>query len=141
MDTQRFNIIVESTLWTTKDLVWYPAPGLLSGLNPPALKVDSWDKKEASVLNITHHYDALDEDYARLTMSISLLRQSGYYMSRVVSNIIMLVIMASAVAFIPGAEADRLGFVQACFLGVVSTSRVHRHGVHHSTSQCGTSSY
>lgn len=42
------------------------------------------------------------------------------YVSKVVSNIIMLVVMAAAVAFIPPADPNRLGFPQASFLGVVS---------------------
>jgi hypothetical protein len=53
-------------------------------------------------------------------MSKTLQREYSYYVSRVCSNIILLVIMAAFVAFVNAKEADRLGFVQASFLGVVS---------------------
>jgi hypothetical protein len=79
-----------------------------------------WDHLGNSVLLLNHTYPALQETYHRVEMTVVLQRQYAYYLSRVVANIILLVLMASGVTFLGNREADRLGFVQASFVGIVS---------------------
>ena len=117
-DRQNASILMESSAYKSSELVWRLPDNIMDGLNE--IEVGGWDNAGVNIQVINYTYPALEEDYSRLIISKLLIRQYGYYLSRVFSNVIILVIMAFAVAFVRATEPDRLGFVQACFLGVVS---------------------
>jgi hypothetical protein len=117
-DRQNATVHIESAKYVTSELTWVISPQVRDSLQKAT--VGGWDNGIARAFVTNFTYDALEESYARLTFAKLLRRQYDYYMSRVFSNIIMLVIMAFFVVFIRATEPDRLGFVQSAFLGVVS---------------------
>lgn len=117
-DRQNATVNIESAKYVSSDLTWVISPQVRESLRDAT--VGGWDNGIARAYVTNFTYAALEESYARLTFAKLLRRQYAYYMSRVFSNIIMLVIMAFFVVFIRATEPDRLGFVQSAFLGVVS---------------------
>lgn len=126
-DIQLAQIVLESE-HTNETLRWIPSPTLTSGLLPKGLEMDGWDLIRAYTQVSDFYYPALEESYNRLTMVVRVRRQSAYYVTRIVANVVLLVIMVrgtgaacvayahrgarvqgGCVAFLRGTEADRLG--------------------------------
>jgi hypothetical protein len=109
-DVQLAQMVLESE-HTNDTLRWVPSPTLVSGLLPSGVEMDGWDIVRAYYLQSDHFYPALEESYNRLTMLVRLRRQSAYYTTRIMANVVLMVIMGGCVAFLRGTEADRLGCV------------------------------
>jgi len=93
-DVQLAQIVLESE-HTNDTLKWVPASTLTSGLMPPGLEMDGWDLLRAYYQQADNYYPSLEETYNRLTMLVRVRRQSAYYTTRIVANVILLVIMVS----------------------------------------------
>lgn len=121
-DRQSANIVIESKTHETNELVWVAAANTTASIIPPAgvTGVAGWLIKGSSVTSSTHDYPTFGESYDQLLISLSLQRNSDYFVTRYVWGVTFLVAMGLLVLLVPGNEPDRLGFVQSSFLGVVS---------------------
>jgi hypothetical protein len=119
MDKQSIGIQMESTQWQISDMVWVPMDNIKEGIYPHMTgRVPGWviDGTRFDTQNV--HYEIFDEHYHRCSVWLDISREVGYYMLRFVAGTSFLVFMAALTVFLK--IDNRLGFVQASFLGVVS---------------------
>jgi hypothetical protein len=118
-DKQDAIIVIESFLWGTSFLTFVPTPKLEAHLLPPT-PIPGWTIEEANVKGVKHDYKMFGESYHQLVISLTVRRLSGFYMTRYVLGVAFLVVMCILTLCVPSAEADRFGFAQGSFLGIVS---------------------
>ena len=109
---------MESSMADVTELVWVPVPRLASSFS---LKtgVDGWSTVGAGATTQNQTYFAT-QPYSRVFLFLRLARTPTVYNLRFVMGSSLLAGMAILTVFINGGEADRLGFANACFLGIVS---------------------
>jgi hypothetical protein len=121
-DVQFADIIMESFSMQEDAMYFVPVKGIEQGLLPKEGpdSVGGWSIIGRSATTFSHNYETLEETYHSLKLTLELQRQADYYITRYVWGTIFLVAMALLVLFVPGDCPDRLGSVQASFLGIVS---------------------
>ena len=119
-DKQNATVMLESLMFNSDDLRWVASDYSRKAIELYDKEVSGWDNDGTSLFITNYTYLSYDEQYSRVVFSKQLGRQYTYYLSRIVSNIIMIVIMGLAVAFAQTTESERMGSTQAAFLGVVS---------------------
>ena len=99
-------------------VVWVPVPRLTNSFTPKG-GVDGWTTIGAGSIVRNQTYSAT-LPYSRVFLFLRLARTPTVYNLRFVMGSSLLAGMAILTVLINGGEADRVGFANACFLGIVS---------------------
>ena len=110
---------LESRAAHFKDLRWVPCSSLQRALLPPS-EVAGWTVLGVGT-TVSDRYHPIDDTFfSHLHTYVRLVRQPGIYNLRFTLGSSLLTLMAFFTLFIKPDEPDRLGFANACFLGIVS---------------------
>lgn len=93
-DKQNATIRLESALWTADKVTFVPSARIKSSMKSSGA-VGGWEDLGARVYTKEVYYNGLEETYHRLEVQTRLRRQYAYYLSRVISNMILLSLMVS----------------------------------------------
>lgn len=119
-DAQNASIILESVVHTNTSVQFVPAEALDVVALPRSLAVIGWNRRGVEVSVSDYYYEGFAESYSRFTLKVLLQRDSDYYTSRIVVNVILLVLMAAGLSWLRADEPDRMAGLLALFATVVS---------------------
>jgi len=84
------------------------------------LSIPGFTVEKATVEERSRYYSAWASYYSHLRVNIHVTRNSSFYLSKSISNIILLVVMSLLAALLRPAEANRAMIQLTIFLGIVS---------------------
>lgn len=144
-DSQIVPFELESRDWSSKELLLLSAPAsygvaLQSQVTVPTsdlkvlengpvsvsaavggvLSIPGFTVEKATVDERSRFYSAWAAYYSHLRVNIHVTRNSSFYLSKSISNIILLVVMSLLAALLRPAEANRAMIQLTIFLGIVS---------------------
>ena len=117
-DFQRIEIILESNNKVIDDLEFFvdPKSNFLSETSPPP----EWIVVSVNSSSTPFTYDALGETYSRVVFSIFVQRRPDYYVKRIVTGVVILVVISAGCFFLEGKSTDRASIAATTYLGVVT---------------------
>ena len=110
---------LESRNTQFKELRWVPAATLRDSLMPP-VEVAGWDVLGVGSSVSDYYYNVENTSFSHMHIYVRLVRQPSIYNLRFTLGSVLLITMAFMTFLIKPDEPDRLGFANACFLGIVS---------------------
>lgn len=121
-DTQSAMVLLESTTWDSSSMRWIPAADATQGLLPPGFIIEGWSTAPgaASTTVSEYVYTSLAQTYSRLRLNVKCTRIPDFYMSRFVTNVTLIVLMALLALLQPSDFPTRMAVSQLAFGGIVS---------------------
>eukprot|EP00762_Andalucia_godoyi_P000815 ANDGO_03902.mRNA.1 Cys-loop ligand-gated ion channel len=121
-DTQTIFIIVESAIWTSSQMKFVVLPANLppAGVLPPGFEVQSWTIQRNAADELDYYYTLFKASYSRLRYAIVVKRDPGYYLSKFVIGVVVLVMMGFLCFALEVDEADRMMGSITVFLAIIS---------------------
>ena len=92
-DRQNASIIMESSKYEAADLQFIPL-NIIKGINA-AGTIGGWDALSADSSISNYTYPAMKQSFSRAVFTKMLARQYRYYLSRIVTNVVMIVVMSA----------------------------------------------
>jgi hypothetical protein len=121
-DRQSVKLKLESATFTIEDVVFRVAPGnrQRDSVLPAKFKVTEWTvlRADTDIRNIW--YPVFEQTYSQFRVDIVVERDPGYYITKFVLGVAMLVIMGFMVFALEIDEPDRMMGTLSVFLGIVS---------------------
>eukprot|EP00158_Paraphelidium_tribonemae_P009378 Partr_v1_DN28849_c2_g1_i1_m34179 putative Inherit from KOG: Glycine receptor len=130
-DSQVMPIHFESFHWKAEDCELLRLPSNALQLQPKngerwmtmskEVRLAEWDVKSIEVSENLVHYDFEDRDYSQVQVKVLMARNSKYYVTKLMSILLLIVVMSWMVFLIPAQSlGDRMSIVVTLFLSAVA---------------------
>eukprot|EP00762_Andalucia_godoyi_P004845 ANDGO_07284.mRNA.1 Cys-loop ligand-gated ion channel len=121
-DIQTIFIIAESAIWANEQMKFVVLPANLppAGVLPPGFEVQSWTIQGNRAEEFDYYYTLFQASYSRLRYAIVVKRDPGYYLSKFVIGVVVLVMMGFLCFALEVDEADRMMGSITVFLAIIS---------------------
>jgi hypothetical protein len=120
-DTQRLQLSVESTSWNSNEVCLLPISGFLDTLVPSGgWSTPEFDVVSTSVAARNETFGTIVSGYSQVAVTITLKRQSGFYLNKIVSITCLIIILGLMLFALAPDAAQRLQGSLTIFLALIS---------------------
>lgn len=115
-------VVTVSLEWSNKDVAGaiFVLPTIDKNFLSNAPKLTEWAFGETSTLVMNSYYPVFDASYSRAHFNVTLHRNPSYYLNKIVTGVVVLVLLSAGTFSMDTHVADRAAISATAYLGVVT---------------------